>query len=87
MVSSRYSARQLREVQDAFDSHSRAWGFERWSTADLDPQCQPRAEAVLMRVSVELAEWADRLPEALLTLTLTPTIRPAGDATGPGTGS
>ena len=85
VVRSRYTARQLREVQDACDSHSQAWGLERWSTVNLDPQCQPRAVAVLMRVSAELAEWADCLPEGLLTLS--PTIRPAGDATGTGPGS
>jgi hypothetical protein len=68
VVESRYSARQLDEVRDTFDAHYADWGFEMWSCAGLTAGCQPYAEAWLTRLAPDLADWADSLPNGLLTL-------------------
>lgn len=68
VVHSRYSADQLREVQDMFAAHRAEWGIEVSSHQNLDTQCQPYADAMLTRVSADLAAWADTLPDGLLTL-------------------
>lgn len=74
-VGSSYTAGQLREVEEVFDAHHRLWDFEIWSYQSLDAQCQPYADVGLMRVSRDLADWADTLPAGLLTLR--PTMTPA----------
>ena len=68
VVHSRYSAGQLRGVEDMFTAHAKQWGFEAWSYQGMDAQGQPYAEAALTRISAELAAWADTLPDGLLTL-------------------
>lgn len=75
VVRSRYTADRLREVEEMFAAHADGWGFEGWSDQNLDPQCQPYAEATLTRVSSDLAAWADTLPDDLLRLT--PAMEPA----------
>jgi hypothetical protein len=68
VVQSRYTAAQLREVEDMFTAHTEQWGFEAWSYQGMDAQCQPYADVVLTRISAHLAAWADTLPDRLLTL-------------------
>lgn len=68
VVQSRYTAGQLREVEDMFAAHANEWGFEAWSSKGMDPQCQPYADVILTRVNRQLAAWADTLPAGLLTL-------------------
>jgi hypothetical protein len=75
VVRSRYTVAQLREVEEMFAGHHDEWGFESWSYQNLDAQSQPCAEAILTRVSRDLAAWADSLPDDLLTLT--PAMKPA----------
>lgn len=75
VTASRYSADDLRNVEAAFHSHGREWLLETWATRNLTADGQPHATAEPLRVSDDLAEWADRLPEGLLHLT--PTITPA----------
>ncbi len=68
VVRSRYTAAQLREVEEMFWAHHAEWSFEAWSYQSLDAQCQPYAEATLTRVSTGLATWAATLPDGLLRL-------------------
>lgn len=75
VVKSRYTAAQLHEVEAMFAAHYDQWGFESFSCVNLDARCQPYAEATLTRVSRDLAEWADTLPDGLLALT--PAMTPA----------
>lgn len=75
VVRSRYSKAQVDDVESMVDRHAQDWGFEHWSTGNLDPWCQPHADASLTRVGDDLAAWADTLPEGLLTLD--PAIVPA----------
>jgi hypothetical protein len=53
-----------------FWAHKDDWGFESFSYQSLDADSQPFADACLTRVSTHLAEWADTLPDDLLTLTV-----------------
>lgn len=75
VVRSFYTAERLYEVAEMFEAHSREWGFEAWSCADLNALGQPYAKATLTRVSSELAAWADSLPDGLLALA--PAMTPA----------
>ncbi len=67
VVKSRYSAAQLREVENMFSAHAEQWGFEAWSYEGMDERCQPYADVVLTRISTDLAAWAETLPQGLLT--------------------
>ena len=75
VVRSRYTAAQLREVEEMFAAHYEVWGFESWSCTNLDAQTQPYADAMLLRVTASLATWAENLPDGLLILT--PAMTPA----------
>ena len=75
VVRSRYTAAQLREVEEMFAAHCSGWGFEAWSCTNLNAQTQPYAQATLLRISSSLGAWADTLPDDLLTLT--PAMTPA----------
>ncbi len=75
VVHSRYTAEQVREVEAAFRDHAREWFFEIWSPNGMDADCQPYAEAHLLRVTDDLAAWVDTLPDGLVTLY--PTMKPA----------
>jgi hypothetical protein len=68
VVESRFPARQLKEVRDMFNAHHADWGFEMWSDEGLTADSQPYAEAWLTRVAPDLADWADSLPDGLLSL-------------------
>lgn len=67
VVHTRYTATQLREIEDMVNTHHAAWGFEGWSLHGLDAHGQPYAEVTLTRVNADLAAWADTLPDGLLT--------------------
>lgn len=75
VVASRYSADQVREVEATFAACHRDWQFEVWGAEGLDHDGQPYAFAELMRVTDDLAEWADTLPDGLLQLR--PSMTPA----------
>jgi hypothetical protein len=75
VVASRYSAEQVRDVEATFTARHRQWQFESWATGGLDHDGQPFAWAELMRVTDELADWADTLPDGLLELR--PSMTPA----------
>jgi hypothetical protein len=68
VVASRYSADQVHEVEAKFAARSREWQLESWSVGGLDQDGQPYAFAELMRVTDDLADWADTLPDGLLQL-------------------
>jgi hypothetical protein len=75
VVASRYSAEHVREVHEVLNAPARDWGLQIWSAAGLDQDGQPHAHAELVRVTDDLAAWADTLPDGLLDLR--PTIIPA----------
>jgi hypothetical protein len=68
VVASRYSADQVRDVEAMFATRHRQWRFESWGPGGLDHDGQPHAFAELMRVTDDLADWADTLPDGLLEL-------------------
>jgi hypothetical protein len=75
VVASRYSAEQVRDVEATFATRHREWQFEICGAAGLDHVGQPYAFAELMRVTGDLADWADTLPDGLLELR--PSMTPA----------
>lgn len=75
VVRSRFTRAQLDEVGDVLHAHFQEWRLESFGTGHCDPQGQPFATAQPVRVTAELAAWADTLPEGLLLLD--PTITPA----------
>jgi len=75
VVASRYSADQVHEVEARFATRHRDWQFEVWGAGGLDQDGQPYAFAELMRVTDDLADWADTLPDGLLELR--PSMTPA----------
>jgi hypothetical protein len=75
VVASRYSADQVRDVEATFAIRHEEWQFESWGTEGLDQDGQPYAFADFMRVTDDLADWADTLPDGLLRLQ--PTMTPA----------
>jgi hypothetical protein len=68
VVASRYSADQVHDVEAKFATRHREWQFETWGAGGLDQDGQPYAFAELMRVTDDLADWADTLPDGLLDL-------------------
>jgi hypothetical protein len=76
VVHSRYSATQLREVEDMFNEHHHDWGFESWSCQGLDAECQPYADVVLPESAPTWPLGRKTLPDGLLTLH--PAMTPAG---------
>jgi hypothetical protein len=60
-------APQIDEVYEILHTHRREWRLESFGTGS-DAQAQPFIEATLFRVTAEMAEWADTLPEGLLRL-------------------
>jgi len=80
VVASRYSADQVRDVEATFATRHREWQFELWGAGGLDQDGQPYAFAELMRVTDDLADWADTLPGGLLELrpSMTPSMVLAG---------
>lgn len=75
VVRSRFTRAQLDEVRDVLLAHFQEWRLESFGTGNSDPQGQPFATAEPVRVTPELAAWADTLPKGLLLLH--PTIIPA----------
>jgi hypothetical protein len=75
VVASRFTAEEVRRVQEGFDAHHHEWLFETWSVGNLDAEGQPFAFAELLRVTDHLANWADTIPDGLLDLR--PTMIPA----------
>jgi hypothetical protein len=75
VVPSRFTRDQLSEVQNVLLTHTRDWRLEGFSTGGADKYAQPFADATPFRVTAELAEWADTLPDDLLRLI--PALRPA----------
>jgi hypothetical protein len=68
VVASRYSADQVHDVEAKFATRHREWQFETWGAAGLDQDGQPYAFAEITRVTDDLADWADTLPDGLLDL-------------------
>ncbi|MEO8748962.1 MAG: hypothetical protein ABI384_01075 [Allobranchiibius sp.] len=68
VVASRYSADHVREVREMLGSHGPDWGLQIYSPAGLGADGQPHAEADLLRVSDDIADWVDTLPDGLLEL-------------------
>jgi len=68
VVASRYSADQVHDVEAKFATRHQEWQFETWGARGLDQDGQPNAFAGLMRVTDDLADWADTLPDRLLDL-------------------
>ena len=68
VVASRYSADQVHDVDAKFATRHREWQLETWGAGGLDQDGQPHAFAELMRVTDDLADWADTLPDGLLEL-------------------
>jgi hypothetical protein len=67
VVPSRFTRAQLDEVRDVLRAHWREWRLESSGTSS-DAQAQPFITTQLFRVTPEIAEWADSLPEGLLHL-------------------
>jgi hypothetical protein len=74
VVPSRFTRAEIDEVCDVLLARSREWRLESFGTG-ADGQAQPFITAELFRVTAEMAEWADMLPERLLRLR--PALRPA----------
>jgi hypothetical protein len=74
IVPSRWTRAQLEEVRDHALTHSREWGIETISEL-WDNNAQASIEIALNRVVTDVADWADRITDGLLTLDpyLTPT--------------
>jgi hypothetical protein len=68
VVPSRFTRDQLNEVRDVLHAHWREWRLESFSTGRADEQAQPFTTAEPFRVTADMAEWADALPEGLLRL-------------------
>ncbi|WP_427895783.1 hypothetical protein ACQHIV_18035 [Kribbella sp. GL6] len=75
VVHSRFTRAQLDEVRDVLSAHWQEWHLETFGTGHADEQGQPFAEAEPCRVTNEMAEWADTLPDGLLRLS--PILIPA----------
>ncbi|MEV0793596.1 hypothetical protein [Kribbella sp. NPDC050459] len=74
VVPSRFTRAQIDELYDVLHAHWRAWRLESFGTG-ADAQAQPFVMVEPFRVTAEMAEWADTLPEGLLRLR--PAISPA----------
>jgi hypothetical protein len=75
VVPSRFTRDQLNEVRDVLIAHWQDWRLESFSTGGADEHAQPFTTAEPFRVTAELTDWADTLPDGLLRLL--PAIRPA----------
>jgi hypothetical protein len=75
VVRSRFTRDQLNEVGDILRSHWQDWRLEGFGLGSADEHAQPFATAEPFRVTAEMADWADRLPDGLLRIH--PAIRPA----------
>jgi hypothetical protein len=67
VVPSRWTQAQLDEVRARFDHHHEDWALDTWGKT-IDEHAQPFIEVHLLRVTAELADWADTLPDGLLKL-------------------
>jgi hypothetical protein len=74
VVPSRFTRAQLDQVGDVLLARWREWRVESFCTS-VDGQAQPYINAEPFRVTAEMAEWADNLPEGLLRLN--PALIPA----------
>ncbi|WP_329482233.1 hypothetical protein OG555_08390 [Kribbella sp. NBC_01484] len=74
VVPSRFTRAQLDEVRDVLLARWREWRIETFDTR-ADAQAQPFIRAELFRVTAEMADWADSLPDGLLRLR--PALSPA----------
>ncbi len=75
VVPSRFTRAQLDEVHGVVRAHWRDWRLESFGIGGADEQAQPLTTAEPFRVTAEMADWADTLPEGLLRLD--PTLGPA----------
>ncbi|MFC6155879.1 hypothetical protein [Kribbella jiaozuonensis] len=74
VVPSRFTRAQIDEVYDVLHARWRDWRLETFGTGS-DDQAQPYIPATMFRVTADLAEWVDALPEGLVRLE--PTLVPA----------
>ncbi|MEV4261360.1 hypothetical protein [Kribbella sp. NPDC049584] len=74
VVPSRFTRAQLDEVYDVLHAKWRDWRLESFGTSS-DEQAQPFIVIMMFRITAEIAEWADALPEGLVRLD--PTLNPA----------
>jgi hypothetical protein len=77
VVPSRFSRAQLDELRDVLLANWRGWRIESFGTSS-DAQAQPFITAQPVRVTAEMADWADTLPAGLLRLR--PAISPVEGA-------
>lgn len=68
VVPSRFTCEQLTEVRDVLLAGWRDWRLEKLGIGNADERAQPFASAWPFRVTAEMAEWADTLPDELLRL-------------------
>jgi hypothetical protein len=74
VVPSRFSRDQLDDVRRYVDRHYDAWAVEGYGLT-ADERAQPLFTLELLRVTQEVADWAQTLPAGLVTIT--PALRPA----------
>jgi hypothetical protein len=75
VIPSRFTREQLAEVRRVLAAHTSDWRLQGYGAGGVDDDAQPFAHAEPFRVTDELADWADTLPEGLLRLC--PTLTPA----------
>jgi hypothetical protein len=75
-VPSRWTRAQLDEVRARFHDHWDDWALDSCGEP-ADEHAQPFIEVHLGQVTAELADWADTLPDGLLTLVPLLTSLPA----------
>ena len=73
VVPSRFTRAQLDEVYDVLLANWRDWRLESFGTSS-DEQAQPFIATMMFRITAEIAEWADTLPEGLVRLDPTLTL-------------
>lgn len=76
VVPSRWTPAQLDEAQAHFDHHHADWALDTWGKS-ADEHAQPFIEVHLLKVTAEIAGWADTLPDGLLKLVPSLTPLPA----------
>jgi hypothetical protein len=68
VVRSRFTREQLDKVGDVLHDHRHDWRLESFGLGSADEHAQPYTTAEPIRVTTEMADWADTLPDGLLRL-------------------
>jgi hypothetical protein len=80
VVRSRWTRDQVDEVKQVLVGHMRDWMVDAVGSGAMSDSGQPMVNALLVRVTPAIAEWAETIDDDLLTLE--PSIVPAGLASG-----